>query len=131
MLPENLSVVLVCERVRMRKKDNGVWHSNYICDSIDFLWPTGPACNGKDHEGMLVCQWRGSPHRAAGEEVAIPAESTRGHQDIVQQPIIFTLPIHFLYSSLEVCEGATSAMEVNQGYRGARSNWCCSLLSMK
>lgn len=73
------------------------------------LLPTGPACDGKDHEGMLVRQRWGSPHCAAREEVAIPAESTRGHQDIEQQLLIFTLPIHSLHSSRGVSEGATSS----------------------
>lgn len=37
----------------------------------------------------------------------------------MQQLIIFTLPVSFLYSSREVSEGATSAVEVyfSQGYR--------------
>jgi len=102
---------VVCEKVKM--------HSNYICDrSIYVLLPAGPACDGKDHEGMLVRQRWGSPHCAAREEVAIPAESTRGHQDIEQQIIIFTLPIHSLPSSRGVSEGATSSVEAydNQGF---------------
>lgn len=71
----------VCERCRTRLRNV---YSIIIISVMCLLLPAGPACDGKDHEGMLVCQRRRSSHSAACEEVSIPAQSTRGHQNLEQ-----------------------------------------------
>uniref|UniRef100_A0A8D0PX29 Activin receptor type-1B n=1 Tax=Sus scrofa TaxID=9823 RepID=A0A8D0PX29_PIG len=46
----------------------------------------GAAGDGEDDAGVLVCQWRGPPHRAAHQEDPVPAQRAGGREDLAAPP---------------------------------------------
>lgn len=84
-------------------------HQQCISHLLHFSWVfpvsgcLGSACDGQDHEGVLVRQRSRSPHGPAHQEDLISAQPAGGHQDVDlytdHMPIIITLSLSFIIAS--------------------------------